>query len=443
MDKLKELREKLAKLLKDGRGIIEKAEKDKRGLTSEEEDQWKRMNDDMNQIERDIRVEELQIENEARLKKSAADPIKSDPSKDPVNGRSQGSAQETKQKIEEARDLALQGWCRAVNGREVREDHIEAARKVNVNLHRPEFVINLFDTREYMNLKTEFRVLAVGTGNLGGFTVPQGFVSSLETALLAFGGVRQVAEIMRTTSGEDLPWPTMDDTGNSGELLAENAAVNLQDVAFGQIIFKAYKYSSKAIKVSVELLEDSAFNLASVLGTALGERIGRIQNTHFTTGDGSSKPKGIVVASSLGKTTASGTAITSDELIDLFHSVDPAYRVGASWMLHDGILQAIRKLKDSNNNYLLSGLAEGTPSRILGAPFTINQQMQATVATATKTILFGQMSKYKIRDVNQIRLLRLNELYAGNDQVGFLAFFRSDGNLLDAGVAPVKHMLQA
>lgn len=153
---------------------------------------------------------------------------------------------------------------------------------------------------------------------------------------------------------------------------------------------------------------------------------------------------GIVTAAALGKTAASATAIAADELFDLVHSVDPAYRKGAGFMFHDNVLLTIRKLKDGNGQYLwTAGLQAGEADRILGYGYTVNQHMASAVASTAKTVIFGQLSKYKIRDVRGLRLRRLVERYAESDQEGFVAFYRADGNLLDSGVAPVKYLQQA
>jgi HK97 family phage major capsid protein len=148
-----------------------------------------------------------------------------------------------------------------------------------------------------------------------------------------------------------------------------------------------------------------------------------------------------VTASTLGKTGANGqtTSVTYADLVDLMHSVDPAYRGNAVWMLHDSTLKAIKKLVDSQGRPLWSaGLASGDPDTILGSRFVVNQSMPVMAASA-KSILYGDCSKYLIRDVSDIQLVRLNERYGEYHQVGFLAFYRGDGDLLDAGTNPVKH----
>lgn len=290
---------------------------------------------------------------------------------------------------------------------------------------------------------TEKRDLAVGTGGAGGFTVADdnAFISELQRSLKAFGGMRQApTRKIVTATGGDLPIPANDDTGNVGELLGEAAAAAVQDSTFTQIVLQAFKYSSKIVKVSQELLQDSAISIPAFLGEILGERLGRITNTHFTTGDGTGKPRGIVTAASLGKAAASATAIAADELIDFVHSVDPAYRSapGVAWQFSDTFFRDARKLKGSDNNYLWQpGLSVGEPDRLLGHPFVINQDI-AVPATTAKVAVFGDMSRYWIRDVQGVILLRLDELYAANLQVGFIAFLRTDGDLLDPGTDPVK-----
>lgn len=294
---------------------------------------------------------------------------------------------------------------------------------------------------EHRSILREMRAQAVGTDAAGGYTVPEGFSNQLEESMLAFGGMREAANVFSTASGNDLPWPTVNDTAQKGAILAENTAASEQDFTFASVIFGAYKYSSKLVKVSVELLQDSAFDLNAFLARNLGTRIARITNEHFTTGTGTAQPNGVVTAASLGKagTTGQTTTVIYDDLVDLQHSVDPAYRRGAIWMLADSSVKVIKKLKDADNRPLWSaGLAVREPDTILGVRYVINQDVPAMAASA-KSILFGDFSKYMIRDVLGVQVLRLNERYADAHQVGFLAFSRHDGDLLDAGTDPIKY----
>lgn len=280
-----------------------------------------------------------------------------------------------------------------------------------------------------------------GSGTAGGYTVPEGFYGQMISAELAFGGMIEAAFVFDTETGAPLPIPTDNDTANEGAILGENSQATEQDVSFGATTLNAHTYSSKLVRVANQLLQDNAFNLEAFLAGKLGTRLARIQNRHFTVGSGASQPTGIVGASTLGVTAASATAIAADELIDLEHSVDPAYRMNARYMMADSTLKAIKKLKDGEGRYLwTSGLAFKEPDTINGHRYVINQHM-AAIGGGNKSMLFGDFTKYFIRRVTGVQVLRLTERYADYNQTGFLAFQRVDGNLVDAGTHPVKHLV--
>lgn len=288
--------------------------------------------------------------------------------------------------------------------------------------------------------------LTTQTGSSGAYLIPEGFRYTLEEAMLAYGGGMldpAVVEVVRSTTGNPVMMPTDNDTAQKGVRIDENTQITEQDVAFGQKRIDAYLYSSKLVRVPVTLMQDSAFDMNSYLARKLGERIGRILADELTTGTGTDQPNGIVTASTQGKVAAAVAAFTYGELVDLEHSVDPAYRPGAKWMFHDDVLKAAKQLLDGQNRPLWTpGMAFNAPDRILNYPYVINMSM-AQLATAQKTILFGALNKYMTRIVRDITLLRLTERYADYLQVGFTAFARADGELLDAGTNPVKHLVQA
>lgn len=283
---------------------------------------------------------------------------------------------------------------------------------------------------------------STGSNTGGGYTVPTGFYDELMDAEKAYGGMLETAFVFDTSTGNSLPIPTDNDTSNSGAILSENTQVGNQDVTFGAVTLNAYTYTSKLVLVSNQLLQDSAFNLDGFLSNKLGTRIARAINTHFTTGDGSSKPTGAVTAATLGATGANGetASVIFDDLIELEHSVDPAYRKGARYMMSDSSLKIIKKLKDSQGRYLwMPGMPIAKePDTINGYQYTVNQDMPA-MATSAKSVLFGDFSKYFIRRVAGVQVLRLTERYADYNQTGFLAFQRWDGNLVDAGTHPLKY----
>jgi HK97 family phage major capsid protein len=466
----KELREKRSKVFTRIREMTDKIQAEGRDFTAEEKPNYEAANKEYDglstQIEVAERVETLaseQRESTATGRERRRDERRQSPGmEDRDTGQEEEEAQrreegmeltdaelgiETRQLKPEVFALALQGWMRRQSGHDIEARHKKAAHLAGVNLRKREFTINLASTGEVRKMTREFRATAMSAIDLSGgatFVAP-GFVDTFERAMLAFGGMRQVSQVIRTDTGSDMPWPTANDTTNKGHIVGENVAVAQTPVSTGAMRLGAYKYTSDELLVPVELLDDSAFDLATFIAEVAGERIGRRQNDDFTTGDAAGKPKGIVTAATLGVTAAGATAITADEIVGLIHSVDPAYRNDPSFglMMHDQVLLYVRKLKDSQNRYLFQDAAAGAPPTIWGCKYTINQSMASSVATTLKTMLAGALSKYKIRDVKTLRLRRLVERRADSDQESFIAFQRSDGNLLDAGVAPAKYLQQA
>ena len=293
------------------------------------------------------------------------------------------------------------------------------------------------------------RAQSTGTGAAGGYTVPEGFSGEIDKALALWGPMWDAAIVreLNTSSGNPLPWPTVDDTAKRGRLKAENAAVDddgSDDVAFGEKVLNAYVYDTGMVRIPMELLQDSAFQMEPLLTDLFGERLGRTANEVLTTGTGTNQPNGIVTASTAGKTAAGAAAITSDELIDLFHSVDPAYRASPKcrWMFNDSTLAAIRKLKDGQGNYLwtMGDVRTGEPDMFLGKPYSVNQAM-ADIGASAKPVIFGDFSRYVVRKVVGFQVMTLRERYAEFFQVGMVGFKRFDGELLNT--AAVKHLVNA
>lgn len=282
---------------------------------------------------------------------------------------------------------------------------------------------------------------SVGTTTAGGFLVPQSFSDRLEIALKFYSGMMENAEIIETDGGAAIPWPTVNDTTQVGALLTENSTIGAQDVTFASVTLNAFMYTSKLIAVSIQLMQDSFLNVDNLVADLAGQRLGRIWNTDFTVGAGTALPKGIVVAAASGKVGTAGqtTSVIYDDLIDLIHSIDPAYRGSSKWMANDSSIKVVRKLKDSQNRPLWEpSVQAGQPDTLLGYPVVTNNDV-AVMAANAKSIVFGALNKYKIRRVRGVTLMRLTERYADNLQVGFFAFARVDGNLIDAGTNPVKY----
>ena len=284
----------------------------------------------------------------------------------------------------------------------------------------------------------------VGSGAAGGYAVPPEFRDKFIETQKWYGPMLQEAEVIYTDTGAQLPWPTNDDTGNVGAILAENTQVTEQDVVFGQAALDAYMYTSKLVRVSYQLLQDSAFDINTWLPKKLGQRLGRILNQHFTTGTGTNQPDGIVTSATVGVTGTGSFATTGgisfDNAIDLIEALDPAYGAGEGlkFMGHQSVRKAMRKLKDGQGRYLWEpSVQAGVPNMVQGYEFVLNNDMP-TLATSSKSLLFGNIrDAYVIRIVRGIQTMRLNERYADFLQVGFLAFERADGTLQDGNAVRV------
>ena len=269
--------------------------------------------------------------------------------------------------------------------------------------------------------------LQIGTDSEGGYLVPDEYERTLVEALEEENIFRQLAKVIQTSSG-DRKIPVVASKGTAS-WIDEEGAYTESDDSFAQVSIGAYKLGTM-IKVSEELLNDSVFDLESYIAREFARRIGTKEEEAFFTGDGTGMPPPSRPASGgaePGVTAASATAVTADELIDLFYSLKSPYRKNAVWVLNDSTIKAIRKLKDNNGQYLWQ--LAGTPDTILGRPVKTSAYMPA-IAAGAKTIAFGDFSYYWIADRQGRSFKRLNELYAANGQVGFLGSQRVDGKMI-------------
>lgn len=272
--------------------------------------------------------------------------------------------------------------------------------------------------------------LQEGVDSEGGYLVPDTFESTLVSALEAANVVRGLAHVITTASGSHkIPVVA---TKGSAAWVDEEGSIPEGDDTFGQQLIGAHKVATM-IKVSEELLNDSAFDLENYFRSEFARRIGNKEEEAFLTGDGSGKPTGIFNATGggqLGVTAASATAITTDELIDLFYSLNSAYRKNAVWLLHDSTMKTIRKLKDSNGQYLWQpALHEGGFDTLLGKRIYTSPYVPE-LAASKKTVAFGDFTYYWIGDRVGITFKRLNERFAETGQIGFIASKRLDGKLI-------------
>lgn len=275
------------------------------------------------------------------------------------------------------------------------------------------------------------RAAGEATQAAGGYLVPPEFRHIIAEAIKSYGGLLQYANVISTDTGAALSWPTNDDTGNVGQILAENTAIAEQDVVFGQRQIGAYTYTSKMIRVPWTLLQDSAFDLVSFLGTKFGERIGRIWATHLVSGTGTGQPTGVLTGLRVGTRNATtGTpTLIYDNLIDVEHSIDPAYRNNgnARYGMGDDVLKMVRKLKDSQGRPLWVPVpVPGFPPTINGYPYFIDNSMPAVAINGVAAIFGDFRAGMLVRQVQGIQAVRLGERYADLLQNGYFAFARMD-----------------
>jgi HK97 family phage major capsid protein len=292
----------------------------------------------------------------------------------------------------------------------------------------------------------EFRAQST-TAGAGGYTVPTDLARVVDKTLKMWGPMydEAICTVLTTASGNNLDFPKVDDTAVAVAQHTEAAAMTDDggvDATFTKLTLGAFAYDTEWVQISMELLQDSAIDIETFIGELLGERLARRVNSELTVGDGTGDPLGIVAASAAGKTAAGTTDFTADEIIDLLHSVDPAYRASPKvrFMFNDNTLAKIRKLKQGDGQYLwtMGDIREGVPGRLLGVPYSVNQAM-VNAATGTKPIVFGDFSKYYVRKVGSPVIGVRREYYWPN--IGLAGIVRLDGDLIQTGA--VKHLVMA
>lgn len=290
--------------------------------------------------------------------------------------------------------------------------------------------------------------LSTTTGSQGGFSVQSDIATEFVDTLKGYRGIREEASNITTSEGRPLSYPTTDGTSETGEVVAENTTAAAADPVFGTVALNTFKFGSKSIAVPIELLQDSSIDIVGLVNKRMRDRIGRIQNTKFTIGSGTGEPNGLVTASSVGKTGTTGQTLTViyDDLVDLIDSIDYAYQAGdLCWMMSQTVRKTVRKIKDTAGRPIWTpsydaGIAGGFTDQLLGYNVCLNNDMPVPAANA-KSIAFGDISKYMVRDALEVTLFRFEDsAFMLKGQVGFVGWARAGGNLLDtAAVKLYQH----
>jgi HK97 family phage major capsid protein len=301
--------------------------------------------------------------------------------------------------------------------------------------------------------------LSTTTGSQGGFAVQSAVAKMLIDFLKNYAWMRKVADQITTEQGNPLSYPTSDGTAEVGEWIAQNTTATAADPVFGSAAVNVFKASSKIVAAPIELLQDSQIDITAMITKRLAQRIGRISNVGYTTGGGSVDPFGMVTQASVGKVGLVGQTllIIYDDLVDMVDSIDAAYLdvpatdiqmpgVDPGWMISQTMRKVVRKIKDTAGRPIWTPSYDGgifsakTPDTLLGYPVYINNDLAVPAANA-KTLAFGNFKKYLIRDAMDVTMFRFDDsAYMKLGQVGFLAWARTGGNLLDtAAVKLYQH----
>jgi HK97 family phage major capsid protein len=300
------------------------------------------------------------------------------------------------------------------------------------------------DERSVLNIGAEKRAPQTITTSGGGYLIPQGYIQQIEKRMIAIINLLDpgLTYVFNTESGNPLPMPTIDDTSNNGAALAINTAATEQEFAFGEVKFGAYKYTSQYVRVPFELLQDTQFDIQSLIAEQFAARFGRQYQSVLTNGNGSTAPQGIVTGSTLGKETAATNAITRNELVDLVHSLDIAYRPNAVFFMHDATIAALKKLAfgtgDDRPLWQRGDISQLQPDTLEGYPVYANNAMD-TIAAAKKVILFADPKKFWVRKVGNMRMRISDDLNMLADQITYVAFDRIDSKVIQANA--VKHLI--
>ena len=385
-----EMREKRAKLWATMEGFLDTHRTDKGVLSTDDDATYSNMEKDLNDLTNEIHRMERRDAIEAELSKPIGTPITAKPQSAPTD------------KVGRASDAYREDFGNALRGRPL--------------VHN---------------------VLSVGVDADGGYLVPEEFEKQIVDGLKEANVVRTLAKTITTQAERKIPIAV----GHSvAQWTEENAAYTESNPTFGQKQIDAYKLTD-LIRVSTELLQDSAFPLEPYIRDEFVRAFGVAEEEAFCVGNGTKQPTGIFTANGgeVGVTAAGATAITVDELISLIYSLKSPYRRNAKFFMHDSTVALIRKLKDGNGAYLWQpSIQQGEPDRLLGYPLYTSPYVPEVKAGAL-TVAFGDFKNYWIADRAGRTVQRLNELYAGNGQVGFIATERVDGKvILPEGIKLLK-----
>lgn len=406
----RKLQDEIRSIKADMRSLHELCKKEKRSLTQDEDKQWDRMYTDMRskekQLEREIVLQEEDRSNAKSIIDEATPP-------------GQGSEKRTKTKQAEEARSAIRSYM--TQGKEYLS---KEERKI---LFGPAGILRDGESRSQSSV----------TANLGAEMVREEYFNEFEKHMIAASGIMEAARIIRTKTGAALPWPTVNDTSNKGRRIGESVASTKTNVPTDKVTLYAYKYSSDHVLVPSELEQDDSYGFVSEIPAIQAERVARGFNEEATTADGSSKPQGITIGASNSTLTVAVNTITRDDLLELKHKINRAYRGKkvAKWMFNDDTLMRIAKLATGSADdrpLWLPSMRDDVPDTIEGHAYVINDDMPDLSTSGNRAILFGDFSKFLVRIVRDFNVKRADEKHIDTDEIGFYGFARMDSRIINA-----------
>ena len=383
MSKLRQLKEKRAALYAQVCELRNQA--DGREMTAEERANWNKLVADVDAADADIATEERFLEIEKR------------------------NSANVEPKKEEAREIEARAFAKYLMGANLTNEELRALQP---------------EQRE-----------GIAAGVNGPALIPASISAIIEKALANGSEFMSAIDMFTTTGGGDLTIPTINDTDSRAKIVAAYEKGEKGSKTFGSLTFKAYTYRTPLIPISYEMLQDSAFNIEQEVATLLAEQFARGLNYDFTNGSTNSEIRGIVAEATA--VNAGGNAITFDSLMDLETSLKAGYLPNAKWMFNRATKAEIMKIKDNNEQYIWQpGVANAAPATIMGRQYVINDDMPDVGAGATP-VIFGDLKKFRFRNVKNYTAVRFNELLGEYLAVGFMGYGRCDAKLVDAGTHPI------
>lgn len=463
LSQIREKREERARLHEEATKLIPKAGEK---WTPENREKFNKLHEEIKRLGEEVRALEQHEELETELRDTRRPP-ESNP----------GSQQETREvrvvRDDKSRDRVAER--RELMRRDFRS-LCEEDKHRRAFLNYVAFGINEMEDEERKYLQGqrttlkagEARDMGIGTGSLGGYFVPQGFVYDIMESMKFYGKTIDESNLLDTPTGNPMYYPTDNDTANAATVIGEATQVSEEDVTIGHVLLNAWMFSTNMVKISLQLAQDSAFDVEAYVRKKFAIRLGRGLNTYLTNGTGTNQPDGFLTAivaangaaaawpaaygtpiiatgssTNTGGTETGTTSIGTQDLEALIHSIDPAYRDGAKFCMHDQTELKLKQLLDKYGRPLwVPGVSADEPDRICGKPYFINNDMP-TIAASANTLVFGNFKEYYlVRRVKELAIMRLTERFADYGQIALLGWARFDGQSLDPGNHPINYLQQ-